>query len=190
MLGEFSEKVFSNRKLLLLLVIFNALGFFAGMYSYYPQLSETPSYLWLVVLDCPIAVLLFAFVCALLCLRTEVPNAFKFFTSAYVIKYGIWTVITLILYWNYYVANETLGILTLVLHVGMVAEGIILIPRIRPDKYNGAIILALLLLNDFFDYFLGTHPVIPPEHVAFLMYESFVSSILITLSTVLLAKRQ
>lgn len=181
MFREFSNKIFSNRKFLLFLIAINVFGFFAGTYYYYPQLSETPLYLWVVVLDCPIAVLLFAIVCALIYLKVEVPKILEFFTSAYIIKYGIWTLLAITLYWNYYVTNETLGILTFLLHVGMVLEGAVLIPRISPSKHNTVIVLLLLLANDFFDYFLGTVTRIPETYMGFLMYESFAASVLITL---------
>jgi len=182
MLKEFSDKVFSNRKLLLSLVILNVLGFFAGMWTYYPQMMENPPHLWLIVLDCPIAVLLFAIICAYVLLRLDVPDALEFFTSVYLIKFAVWTMLVIALYWNYYLTDEILGVSTFILHAGMVLEGLILIPRIRPKKYYTVIILALLLINDFFDYFLGTHTAIPSEYLGFFMYESFAASVLITLS--------
>lgn len=181
MFKEFSRKVFSNRKFLLLLIVLNIFGFFVGMSNYYLQLRETPPYLWIVLLDCPIAVLLFSIVCVLIYLKVKVPEILKFFTSAYLVKFGIWTMVVIALYWNYYSADAILGILTFLLHCGMVLEGLILIPRIRPNKYNTVILLALLLTNDFFDYFLGTVTAIPPEHLGTLMYESFVASIVITI---------
>jgi len=190
MLKEISERAFSNRKLLTALIILNMMGFFAGMWAYYPQIAENPPHLWLIVLDCPIAVLLFAIICAFLLLRLEIPDALQFFTSVYLVKFAAWTMLVIALYWNYYLADEILGISTFLLHAGMVIEGIILIPRIRPKKYYTVIILALLLLNDYFDYFLGTHPIIPPEYVGFLMYESFAASIAITLSILLISKRK
>ncbi len=180
MFGNLSRKIFSKKKVLLFLIITNLLGFFAGMVTYYPQLKETPFYLWLVVVDCPVAVFLFAVLCVLLYFRIEVPDALTFFTSAYLIKFGIWTMLVIILYWNYYVWNEVLGILIFVLHFGMVLEGLILLPKISPNIRNSVTILSLLLVNDLFDYFLGTHPVIPPEHIGFLMFESFGASVFIT----------
>ncbi|NIO23153.1 MAG: DUF1405 domain-containing protein [Candidatus Aenigmarchaeota archaeon] len=182
MLKKFSERVFSNRKALLLLAVLNFLGFLVGMSTYYLQLSEAPAYLWIVILDCPIAVLLFAIVCAFIYLKLEVPNVLEFFTSVYLIKFGVWTMLVLVLYWNYYSADAVIGASTFLLHVGMVLEGVMLMPRIRPKKYNTVILLAILLINDFFDYFLGTVTRIPPEHLGFLMYESFAASILLTLS--------
>ena len=188
MLKDLSDRVFSNRKLLLLLVIVNLLGFLAGMSVYYPQMTETSPYLWIIVVDCPLAVLLFAIVCSLICLKVKIPNILEFLTSVYLIKFGIWTMLTIALYWNYYSAYEFLGILTFILHAGMVLEGIILIPRISPNKYNTVILLALLLLNDYFDYFLGTYPVVPPEYLGFLMTESFISTVLIIPSIFLYKK--
>ncbi len=176
MLGEFSERVFSNRKLLFLLVIVNILGFLTGMSAYYPQLRETPAYLWLIVVDCPAAVFLFASICFLVYFRIRAPDVLAFFTSVYLMKYSVWTLLAITLYWPYYAGNEMLAISNFILHSGMFLEGVVLMPRIRPHKRSAGVVLSLLLINDCFDYFLGTHPVIPPEYAGFLMYESFLAS--------------
>jgi len=180
MLNEFSRKVFSNSKLILLVALINLAGFFVGIFYYWTQLMDFSPLFWIVILDSPISVLLFAIVCLLIYFKKNVPDLLKFFTSAYVIKYGLWTMIVIILYWNYYSFDVTIGIVNFILHFGMIVEGIVLIPRISPKRYNTVIVLALLLINDFFDYFLGTVTRIPSEHVGFLMYESFVASIVIT----------
>ena len=189
MFGNLSGRVFSKRNVLFFLIIANLFGFFVGMVAYYPQLRETPFYLWLVVVDCPIAVFLFAVLCTLLYLRVEVPDVLEFFTSVCLIKFGIWTLLVMILYWNYYMENEILGMMIFVLHLGMVLEGLILIPRISPSTYNTGVILFLLLINDLFDYFFGTRPVIPPEHTWFLMFESFGATVFITSAVFLWHRR-
>ncbi len=86
-------------------------------------MMETPSYLWIVVVDCPLAVLLFAIVCLFIYLKVEIPKILEFFTSVSLIKFGLWTMSVVVLYWNYYLTSEVLGIFTFVFHFGMVLEG-------------------------------------------------------------------
>jgi uncharacterized membrane protein YpjA len=178
-----SEKILGNRILVLLIALANLAGFFVGISYYWEQLTDSSQFLWVVILDSPISVLLFALVCFMIYFRKNIPDLLKFLASVYVIKYGIWTMLAISLYWSNYVifGDQVIGILNFFLHGGMVLEGIILIPKIRPNKYNTVIVLLLLLANDYFDYFLGTVTRIPETHVGFLMIESFAASILITL---------
>lgn len=179
MLESLSEKIFSNRKLVILVALINLAGFFVGIYYYWSQLMDFSPLFWIVIIDSPLSVLLFAVVCLLIYFKKNVPDLLKLLTSVYVIKYGMWTMIVIGLYWSYYSYDAVLGVLNFILHFGMVLEGIVLIPRIRATKYKSAIVLAFFLLNDYCDYLLGTVTRIPPEHIGFLMTESFLASILI-----------
>lgn len=178
-----SEKILRNRILVLLIALANLAGFFVGIHYYLEQLMYSSPFLWIVILDSPISVLLFALVCFFIYFGKKTPDMLKFLASVYVIKYGIWTMLAISLYWSNYVifGDQVIGILNFFLHGGMVLEGILLIPKIRPNKYNTVIVLFLLLANDYFDYFLETVTRIPETYVGFLMAESFLASILITL---------
>lgn len=179
-----SEKIFGNRKILLFLIIANLAGFFAGIYYYWNQMMDSSPALWIVILDSPLSVLLFSVVCLLFYFRKRIPEALKFLASAYVIKYGIWTMLTLWLYWSNYriFEDQAIGILNFFLHFGMIIEGIVLIPKIKPKISDAFIVLLLCLANDVSDYFFGTVTRIPPTYMSFLMAESFAASIIIVLS--------
>ena len=170
--------------MLAFLITANLAGFFVGIYYYWDQLAASPPALWIVIMDSPLSVLLFSIMCLLFYFRKKVSEAFKFLAAAYVIKYGAWTMLTLYLYWANYAAfnDQVIGVLDFILHLGMVIEGIILIPKIRPKIADALLVLFICIANDFFDYFLGTVTKIPPTYMNFLMLESFVASVLITLS--------
>lgn len=183
-LETLSNKILGDRRILIFLILANLAGFFVGIYYYWNQLMDSSPLLWIVILDSPIAVLLFAIVSFLLYFRKSVPELLKLLASAYVIKYGLWTMFAIWLYWGNYVGGQeqAIGIFNFFLHLGMIIEGIILIPRIRPTKYTNVIVLAILLANDYLDYFLGTVTRIPQTHMNFLMVESFVVTFVIIFS--------
>jgi len=178
-LTMFSARVFGNRKILLALIIANLAGFVAGVYYYWNQLVVSHPLLWIVIIDSPLSVLLFASVCTLFYFRKKIPEALKLLASAYVIKYGLWTMLTLWLYWSNYrlFEDQVIGIADFLLHLGMVIEGIALIPKIRPRIRDALLILCILLANDVSDYFFGTVTRIPPDYLGFLMTESFAASV-------------
>jgi uncharacterized membrane protein YpjA len=186
-LSEFSEKIFGDRRILIFLFFANLAGFFAGMYYYRNQLAESSPALWVVIIDSPLSVLLFAVVCVLFYFRKRIPEALKFLASAYAIKYGLWTMLTIWLYWGNYASSPdpfdpAIGIINFFLHFGMIIEGIVLVPKIRPKISDALFVLLLCLANDYFDYFLGTVTRIPSDYLNLLMLESIASSLLITFS--------
>jgi uncharacterized membrane protein YpjA len=83
------------------------------------------------------------------------------------IKYGIWTITAWLLYWQS--TAELLGsphfsmdsITMTVAHIGLAAQGVLLLGRFRPTR--GATLAALLWFgaSDFVDYGLGFYPAIP-----------------------------
>ncbi|MCK4531744.1 MAG: DUF1405 domain-containing protein [Candidatus Aenigmarchaeota archaeon] len=182
-----SEKIFGNNKLLILIAFANLAGFFVGIHYYWEQLMDSSPLLWIVILDSPISVLLFAVVCVMIYFRKKIPDLLKFLASAYAIKYGVWTMLAIWLYWGNYLVfeDQVVGVINFFLHFGMVVEGIILIPKIKPNKYNTVILFLVLLANDYFDYFLGTVTRIPETHMNFLMIDSFLASILIVFSVLI-----
>ncbi len=180
---SFSEKFFGNRKILLFLISANLAGFCAGIYFYWNQLTASSPLLWIAIMDSPLSVLLFAAVCLMFYFKKKIPETLKLLASAYVIKYGIWTMLTLWLYWSNYVIFEdrVIGILDFALHIGMVIEGVALVPVIKPKIKNLAAVLSLLLANDYLDYFWGTVTRIPLEYIDLLMLESFAATVVIVI---------
>lgn len=141
------------------LILVNLAGAVYGFYWYKEQLSVTPWHLWVFTPECPIQALLFAVVLSLR-LRGRSYNLLNTVTFLGLIKYGAWTVLIL----GYH--HLTGGVLTLlqwgllVSHAGMVIQGLVFLPLIRPRA-----VLALVPLwfgaMDFLDYAVGIHPTLP-----------------------------
>lgn len=151
------------RKLLILfLIAVNLAGAYFGLFIYYaPQFAATSPALWVFVPDCPLYVL--AFAVALWLLARGIGNdAFSFIVSAGLLKYGVWTLFALA-YFNGYFFAPGVALLSgtlFILHIGMAAEGFVLkVRRCGPGLLAAG--LAWFLLNDFFDYFVGTRPYLP-----------------------------
>jgi uncharacterized membrane protein YpjA len=183
-LSKFSEKTFSDRRILIFLIIANIAGFFAGLYFYWNQLMESHPLFWIIILDSPLSVLMIAVICALFYFGKKVPEAFKLLASVYLIKYGFWTLLALYLYWGNYTipVDQTIGIIDFILHFGMIVEGAVLIPKIRPRFTDTLAVLAVLLLNDYCDYFLNMVTRIPDTYKGLLMINNFSATLLLTLS--------
>ncbi|MCK5023825.1 MAG: DUF1405 domain-containing protein [Candidatus Aenigmarchaeota archaeon] len=182
-LEKISNRVFGNKKYLLIIALANLAGFFTGIYYYWGQLMDSSPILWIIIIDSPLSVLLFSVVCFLYIFGKRIPEFLKFLTAVYVIKYGIWTMITLCLYWSNYLilSDQIIGIANFFLHFGMVLEGVVFIPKIKVDRINALLVTLLVIGNDFMDYVVGTVTRIPPTHVGILMIESFAATIVITI---------
>lgn len=88
------------------------------------------------------------------------------------IKYGIWTITAWLLYWRS--TSIAFGsphfspdsILMTVTHIGLVAQGVLLLTYFRPTV--GAAVAGLLWfgLSDYVDYGLGFYPYIPQQFIS------------------------
>ncbi|VVC00455.1 Uncharacterised protein [uncultured archaeon] len=141
----------------------NIAAIFAGAWYYWVQLKETPLPLAVFVPDCPLYVLL-----ALPILLKRIKNGvYSYLVSCGMVLYGAWTVFVLLFYWSYYSQPAFLPV-TLVFilgHIGMVWEGLALLPKKRVPFAALAFALAWFLLNDVSDYVWGTIPPIPPVNI-------------------------
>ena len=63
----------------------------------------------------------------------------------------------------------------------MILEAVALAGISRPKTKHTIIVIALLVINDLFDYLLGTVTQVPPEYLSFLFAESVLASIAIPL---------
>lgn len=183
-ISEFSGKVFSDKRILIFLIISNMAGFFTGLYFYWSQLMDSNPLFWIIIIDSPLSVLMIAAVCTFLYFGRKAPESLKLLTSAYLIKYGFWTLLTLYLYWGNYIVpvDQAIGIADFILHFGMIIEGVVLIPRIRPKAISALSVLAILLVNDYCDYFLNTVTRIPDTYKSLLMVNNISVTFLLTLS--------
>jgi uncharacterized membrane protein YpjA len=182
MISKLSEKVLSSRRFLLLLIAINLVGFIFGIYYYMPQLAVTPSYLWLLVIDCPLYVFLFALVLVCLLVRFRLQDVLIFAIFVGLIKYGLWTVLVILLHSSlFFSVDAAMYCFLLVSHVGMMAESVVLWGSFRPTVYNTAAVALFFLANDISDYVYGTLPTIPQTWVPALFVESLLVSVLIPL---------
>jgi len=171
-------KLLDDKNFLVLLILANTIGFIFGIYYYWYQLIETPFYLWIFVIDSPLPVLLYAIVCFLICFNKNLPRVLVYLTIVGLIKYGIWTILAVILNFNYFFKiNPILYSVIAITHFGMILEGLSLIPRLHIKIKDFFMILSFFILNDFFDYFFGTLPPVPFTYVMVLEFASVIMSI-------------
>lgn len=149
-----------NENTKILIILLNVLGFLTFPVFYGSQILNTNPGLWVFVPDCQLAALLFAI--ALITKKDWLANL-GFMIS---LKYGLWTIIALLTYINYYLTptNTFSFFIDLIAHVLLVTQVVLLKNKIR---FNKAIIpgLIFLILNDLSDYLLGTHPPLPDYSV-------------------------
>jgi len=149
----------------------------SGLSYYWGQILSHPVYLWIFIPDCPLYVLLgvFAFVKII---NNEWLN---FIISVGLAKYALWTLFIFGLFNDIYFIPGIRFDYTILLtigHVIMFLFPILIIPKKISHK---AIFLATgwFLINDFADYYLLLHPIIPEGNITLIMIFSVVSTLLI-----------
>lgn len=188
MILDFFAAFKNDRRLFISLLVVTLIGSAFGYYYYQYQFSTTPPYLWLFVPDCPLFTTFFAIVLIGQLMGKESP-LFNAFTFAGLLKYGIWTVFVLLLYWNDYLSDgEGLfrGVL-MIMHIGMVLLALTLANDLRRDMQmkrigTGGIYLvgSAFLVFDFFDYVVGTYPLIPTVHLGLVSWFSVGETFVVT----------
>jgi len=179
MISELNKRILENKPIVLFLILINFLGFLFGIYYYMPQLDDIPQSMWLIVIDCPLYVLLFSIVLSLELLKKPLPGILKFITSVGLFKYGLWTVIVILLHFDFFFSiNPLVYSLLLPMHVGMALESTLLFSLFRPTKTTTLFVILFFILNDISDYVFGTLPRIPETWVSLLFIESLAVSII------------
>jgi uncharacterized membrane protein YpjA len=149
-----------------LVLLANALAVAVGVEFYLPQLRTTPLHLWVLVADSPLALILF---CASLLTLVgaggpggypDTPFLRALNTLAFVsmVKYGLWTAVTLNLFFPYYYPAPWAYFGILGTHLVMAWEAFLLPHYARTDPRSLALALGWLLANDLADYGFGLHP--------------------------------
>jgi len=167
----------------LFIVAINIAGFIYGFIHYSKQVVDFPEYLWLFILDCPLAVLFAAWVFLMFIFKqgSQVLTALASFGC---IKYGIWTVGVLLFFSPRYLSPELFfaSFSLILMHLLMIVEGAFL----RVDnlkRYAILIALAFFLFNDVLDYVvLETHPNLideTPEKISILAVLTFILTFII-----------
>ncbi len=158
-----------HRNLIILLILVNLAGTIYGWYYYKFQLMVSNPILWPLITDCPNASLFFAMAAYLIYSKRK-KDDFTFFASANMVKYGIWTMAILMYHRDYFFAPERYLLYSgiFVTHLFLVLEAIPLKNTISSISRRGlAVTFLWLLINDFFDYVVGTHPYIPEENIRY-----------------------
>ena len=137
-----------HKALLFFLILANMAGFAFSLYYYIPQLTETSWYYWIFVVDSPLYLILFAFICFLLHEKRNIPNWIVYLTSIGLIKVGFWTLLVLTIHFEYFSAMYPLiTILNFPLYLGMLLEGLLLARNIKTSVYTLGTVMVWFLIN-------------------------------------------
>ncbi|MGB8217204.1 MAG: DUF1405 domain-containing protein [Candidatus Methanoperedens sp.] len=143
------------------------IGTLFGFYYYQGQFEITPVYLWFFVPDSPFFTFMYVLVLLFYSsgLRSDTFDAFTFIG---LVKVGIWTLFVLLLNYDYYFSPETrdFRFVIVLLHIGMILVALTLLKEMKKlDLSRYLLIFAFFMVSDFFDYVIGTHPIIPEGSV-------------------------
>jgi uncharacterized membrane protein YpjA len=159
----------------------NLTGSAFGFYYYQGLLLSSPVWQWVFIPDSPNSTMLFSLALILILLDKK-NDWLSYASSVFVAKYGFWTLFVILYYSEYFLApgRRLFYVTMFVLHTGMIAEPLILIPRI--DKNRKHLILILwFLVTDYIDYVVGTHPLFgfPLDGLWFIALMSGFSSVIL-----------
>ncbi|MFQ6105524.1 MAG: DUF1405 domain-containing protein [Candidatus Hydrothermarchaeaceae archaeon] len=140
-------------------MLINLLGTLFGFLYYRAMLSAAPLWLWVFIPDSPMSTLLFG-VSIFLILIGKKRNILSFVSCVYVMKYGFWTIFVILFYPEHFLspANFYFSILMILLHFGMLVEPLLILHTIEVRKSYLTFSVLWFLLNDYFDYIVGTNP--------------------------------
>lgn len=106
------------------------------------------------------------------------------------IKYGIWTITAWLLYWRstamYFGAPHFSfdSVLMTTTHIGLVAQGVLLLTYFRPDLRAALVGLVWFGVSDFVDYGLGFYPAIPEQFISLTFMQWSTISVTLLLSVI------
>ncbi len=156
------------------------IGTLFGFYYYLGQFEITPLYLWFFVPDSPFFTFMYVII-LLFYLFGMRSNTFDVFTFIGLNKVGIWTIFVLFWNYNYYFSPDTgdFRFVILLLHTGMILVALTLLKEMRKLKLRWyLLIFGFFVVSDFFDYFIGTHPIIPEQSINVVMWVTFALTIM------------
>lgn len=156
------------------------IGTLFGFYYYLGQFEITPLYLWFFVPDSPFFTFMYVIILLFYSFGMR-SNTFDVFTFIGLNKVGIWTIFVLFWNYNYYFSPDTrdFRFVILLLHAGMILVALTLLKEMRKLKLRGyLLIFGFFVVSDFFDYFIGTHPIIPEQSINVVMWVTFALTIM------------
>lgn len=157
------RSIVENTPLLVAIILINVAGTLVGFYYYWDQLLAANPLLWIFIPDCPLYTMLAAVILAVYVAAKRRSDLVNFIAAVGLAKYGTWTVAVVLRFNSFYFSiDSNLYAALVLLHVAMAAEFVLPVLLIRQLKKSFvAIALAWFFLNDFADYYLGTHPPLP-----------------------------
>ena len=174
-LTEIFNEILKSTRILTVIILINLIGTLAGFYYYYDQLSLSPVYLWPFIPDCPLYTMLAVVVLVTFLLKKKSVDLLSFITSIGLAKYGTWTVLVVLGFSPFYFSiNSSMYSVLACAHVLMALEFILPLYIIKEIKKSYVIAaFAWFFLNDFFDYYVGTHPPLPSWGVSSVAFMTF-----------------
>jgi uncharacterized membrane protein YpjA len=148
------------RLLILMVLLINLLGTFFGFLYYGYMFEIFPKTLWIFIPDSPGSTLLFAAALYFILIGKK-KDVLSFLASVSVMKYGFWTMFTILFYSDYFLSPSNLVFYYLMffLHFGMFVEPVLVVHKIDFKKRYLIISAFWFLLNDYFDYVVGVNPI-------------------------------
>ncbi|MCX9024827.1 MAG: DUF1405 domain-containing protein [Candidatus Methanoperedens sp.] len=156
------------------------IGTLFGFYYYLGQFEITPVYLWFFVPDSPFFTFMYVLVLLFYSFGLR-SNTFDTFTFIGLAKVGIWTLFVLFLNYDYYFSPETrdFRFIIVLLHIGMILVAMTLLKEMKKLNFSRyLLIFSFFMVSDFFDYVIGTHPIIPEESVKIVSFVTIALSIM------------
>jgi len=150
-----------GKKILWLLVAVNIAAIAISITQYYQwQLASTAQeniFLLPFVPDCPLATFFVMLSIILIYYFKKNIAWFYFLSFSFALKSALWTIAVSVFY-SPFPLLESGTLLIIAAHLGLLAETALIAGRLKVRGALIAVPIAWLLLNDFVDYFLGTHP--------------------------------
>ena len=156
------------------------IGTLFGFYYYQGQFAVSPVQLWFFIPDSPFFTLMYVLALFFYSFGKR-SNTFDVFTFIGLNKVGIWTIFVLLWNHEYYFSPETRNyrFVLILLHIGMILVALTLLKEMEKLNFTGYMfIFGFFIVSDFFDYVIGTHPVIPLESVPVVMWVTIALSII------------
>jgi uncharacterized membrane protein YpjA len=159
------------------------------IYWYGSDILAAPIYQWPLVPDSPLSATLWAF--ALLAVyRGRRWDLLGLMAATGCIKYGLWTD------WIWFtnaLSGSPYSLEAVVMslnHFGMVLEGLVLVPLLRPKPWHIGFVAVWYGLNDLVDYWVGSHPRVPnPEDMGLISTFAVGTTLLLVIAWTLLYGR-
>ena len=169
------NKILKSTYILTVIITINLIGTLAGFYYYSNQLSSSPVYLWPFIPDCPLYTMLVVIVLVTFHFTNKSVDLLSFITSIGLAKYGTWTVLVVLGFSSFYFSiDRNVYVVIACAHVLMALEFILPLYIIKEIKKSYVLAAFIwFFLNDFFDYYVGTHPPLPSWSVSSVAFMTF-----------------